>query len=102
MTYHTNLKDSEEPNKKRRSKEAGNEKEESESILQFTDQEVQAAIVRLKKGKSADNSGTKVEDIEGCVEETKDDERNLQRRDNVQRYYTRCMEEGEKEKGFKK
>ena len=47
MTYHTKLKDSEEPNKKSRYKGAGNEKEESESILQFRDREVQAAIVSL-------------------------------------------------------
>ena len=93
MTYHTILKDSDEPNKKKKKLEPRKRKVKAYFNAQNKN---------LKEGKSGDNNGTKVEGIEGCVEVTKDEERNLQRRDNVQRYYTRCMEEGEKEKGFKK
>ena len=50
-TYHTKLKASKETNKEIDEKEAENEKakEESESIREFTEQEVQAAIDSLKK-----------------------------------------------------
>ena len=50
-TYHTKLKASKETNKETDEKEAENEKakEESESIPEFTEQEVQAAIDSLQK-----------------------------------------------------
>ena len=94
MTHHSKLKDSEEPNKKADTKELETRKRKVKAYFNSQNK-------KLKEGKSGDNDGTKVEDIKGCDEETKDDERNLQRRDNVQRYYTRCLEEGENEKGFK-
>ena len=44
----------------------------TEPILEFTTEEIQAAIDRLKRGKAGDNSGIKAEHIKRCSSETKE------------------------------
>ena len=46
--------------------------EEREEIPEFTREELQAAIDRLKKGKAGDSNGIRAEDIKACGEETKE------------------------------
>ena len=41
-------------------------------IPEITTEELQTAINRLKKGKSADSNGIRAEDIKACDEETKE------------------------------
>ena len=72
-TPKSNANQNGEPKKEADKKELETRKEEIESIPPFTEQDVQAAIGSLKKRKSGDNNGTKVEHIKGRVEETKYD-----------------------------
>ena len=44
----------------------------NEEILLITDEEIQAAINKLKKGKANDNKGIRAEDIKACDNETKE------------------------------
>ena len=41
-------------------------------IAEFTKEEMQAAIDRLKFGKARDSNGIRAEDVKGCDEETKE------------------------------
>ena len=45
---------------------------QEETIPEFTKEEIQAAIHRLKKGKAKDNSGVRAEQLKICSEETKE------------------------------
>ena len=50
---------------------------QEETIPEFTKEEIQAAIHRLKKGKAKDNSGVRAEQLKICSEETKEKIRNI-------------------------
>ena len=48
-----------------------------DTIPEFTTEEVQAAVDRLKKGKARDNSGVRAEQLKSCSKETKEKIRNI-------------------------
>ena len=50
----------------------GNDTRERAGIPEITSKEMQTAINRLKKGKSADSNGIRAEDIKACDEGTKE------------------------------
>ena len=50
---------------------------QEETIPEFTKEEIQAAIHRLKKGKAKDNCGVRAEQLKICSEETKEKIRNI-------------------------
>ena len=50
----------------------GTDTNEMKEIPEITTEELQTAINRLKKGKSADSNGIRAEDIKACDDETKD------------------------------
>ena len=43
-----------------------------EEVLEITEEEVQTAINKLKKGKASDNNGIRAEDIKTCDDTTKE------------------------------
>ena len=49
-----------------------NSEDNNEEILLITDEEIQAAINKLKKGKASDNNGIRAEDIKTCDNERKE------------------------------
>ena len=50
---------------------------QEETIAEFTKEEIEAAIHRLKKGKAKDSSGVRAEQLKICSEETKEKIRNI-------------------------
>ena len=52
--------------------EENNDKEGKEEIPEITEEEVQTAINKLKKGKASDNYGFRAEDVKTCDDTTKE------------------------------
>ena len=53
------------------------ESEQSIKIKEFTTEEIQSAIDRLKKGKAKDSSGVRAEQLKNCSDETKEEIRTI-------------------------
>ena len=73
------------------SEKNNSEQEESdeERIPEITSEEIQAAICKLKSGKSPDGNGIRAEDIKDCNEETRgNDETGLQRDHKKEQLHT--------------
>ena len=53
------------------------ELEQNDSIKEFTTDEIQSAIDRLKKGKAKDSNGIRAEQLKLCSDETKEEIRTI-------------------------